>query len=286
MGKKYHQDDEVLFNINQVAKVLNVVPTTIRNWEKAGLFTAKRKGNNYRVFNLDDLELLKKIKTLSVENKMGARAIKSILMTEVIKPPYLTNQGGDTQSKYSKKLISNKWREAREKMGLTLDEVSAQVDISSSYLSKIENGLANISIDILNKLAIFYGESILSFFELEGEDDKVVRKGCGEIAEIGISGVEMESLISQKHHVLFPMLFTIEPGGGDPNTHRHHGEEFIYVLNGRLKVTLNYDEEYTLKQGDSIYFRSFDYHSWINDSVKATKVIWVHSPVEAQPPSL
>jgi quercetin dioxygenase-like cupin family protein len=169
-------------------------------------------------------------------------------------------------------------------MGLTLDEVSAQVDISASYLSKIENGLANISIDILNKLAIFYGESILSFFELEGGDNKVVRKGCGEIAEIGIPGVLMESLISQKNHVLFPMLFIIEPGKGDPNTHRHHGEEFIYVLTGRLKVTLNYDEVYTLKQGDSIYFKSFDYHCWLNDSSKVTKIIWVHSPVEVQSP--
>lgn len=282
MNKTNQEDDDVLFNINQVAKVLDVVPATIRNWEKAGLFTAKRKDNNYRVYNLDDIEILKKIRTLSIDKQMGSVAIKSIITTDLHRPPYLSGQGNnETQSKYSKKLLSDKWRESREKMGLTLEEVSAQVGISTSYLSKIENGLANISIELLNKLAIFYGESILYFFELEGEE-RVVKKGSGEIADIGLPGVLMESLISQKHHVLFPMLFTIEPGGGDPHTHHHHGEEFIYVLSGKLKVTLNYEEEYILKQGDSLFFKSFDYHSWVNIGTKETKLIWVHSPIEAQ----
>lgn len=284
MIKKHQQDEEVLFNINQVAKVLNVVPATIRNWEKAGLFTAKRKGNNYRVFNLDDVRTLEKIKSLSVDSRMGSAGIKKILMSDITAPPYLAGQktpkGNQGFSKYSKKLLSNKWRESREKMNLTLEEVSGQIGISASYLSKIENGLANISIDLLTKLANFYGESILSFFELEG-DNHVVKKGCGEIADIGLPGVKIESLISQRHHILFPMLFTAEPGGGDPNTHRHSGEEFIFVLSGSLKVTLNYEEEYFLKQGDSIYFKSFDYHSWINDGAKETRLIWVHSPVEA-----
>lgn len=283
MTKKQQQDEEVLFNINQVAKFLNVVPATIRNWEKAGLFTAKRKDNNYRVYNLDDLKVLEKIKYLSIESKMGSAGIKKILRTEFQTPPYLSDQkeSETERSRYSKKLLSHKWRESREKMNLTLEEVSREIGISVSYLSKIENGLANISIDLLSKLAKFYGESVLYFFEMEGEDSPVVRKGCGEIADLEMPGVCMESLILQKKHVLFPMLFTVAPGGGDRDTHRHHGEEFIYILSGTLKVILNYEDEYILKPGDSIYFKSFDYHSWMNDGTKETKMIWVHSPIEA-----
>lgn len=276
------EDEEVLFNINQVAKSLNIVPATIRNWEKAGLFTAKRKDNNYRVYSLDDLKILERIKSLSIDSKMGSAGIKKILRTELQAPPYLADQKDSEleRSRYSKKLLSHKWRESREKMNLTLEEVSRQVGVSTSYLSKIENGLANISIDLLSKLANFYGESILYFFEMEGEDNPVVRKGCGEIADLEMPGVRMESLILQKNHVLFPMLFTVAPGGGDRETHRHHGEEFIYILSGALKVILNYEDEYLLNPGDSIYFKSFDYHSWMNDGTKETKMIWVHSPVE------
>lgn len=275
-------DDEVLFNINQVAKILGVVPTTIRNWEKNGLFTAKRKGNNYRVYSLDNIEVLKKIKSYSIDQKMGTAAIKNIMLTDILKPPiYSMVENTEAPSKYSKKLLSGKWKECRDKMNLTLEEVSAQVGISSSYISKIENGQANISYDILNKLANFYGESILYFFEQEENDSKFIKSGCGEVAEVGLPGVRMESLVSQNHHAMFPMIFIVDPGCGSTDTHRHHGEEFIYILSGKLQVILNYNETYTLKQGDSIYFKSFEYHSWVNSGNKQAKLLWVHSPVES-----
>lgn len=275
-------NDEVLFNINQVAKILEVVPATIRNWEKSGLFSAKRKDNNYRVYSLDDIEVLKKIRMLSLDQKMGSAAIKNILMPGISKPPILSNMEQiDSSTKYSKKLLSSKWKDSRDRLNLTLEEVSSQLGISSSYLSKLENGQANISFDVLNKLANFYGESILYFFDKEEDDRRLIKNGCGEIAEIGLPGVRMESLISQKHHVIFPMNFTIEPGCGSIETHRHHGEEFIYVLSGGLQITLNYNEVYHLKHGDSMYFKSFDYHSWTNVGKKPCKLLWVHSPIEA-----
>ena len=282
MFNNLKDNDEVLFNINQVAKILQIVPATIRNWEKSGLFSAKRKGNNYRVYSLDDIEVLKKIRMLSLDQRMGSLAIKNILMPGISRPPILSNiEQTDAPTRYSKKLLSSKWKESRDKLNLTLDEVASQVGISCSYLSKLENGQANISFDVLNKLANFYGESILYFFEKEDDDRRIIKHGCGEIAEIGLPGVRMESLISQQRHVLFPMYFTIEPGCGSIETHRHHGEEFIYVLNGELQVTLNYNEVFNLKRSDSMYFKSFDYHSWTNVSKKPCNLLWVHSPIEA-----
>lgn len=281
MTYQSNQSDEMLFNINQVAKILDVVPATIRNWEKNGLFIAKRKNNNYRVFSLDDIDQLKIIRTYSINQKMGTNAIKNILMSGLTKPPMFSSvDPSEVQTKYSKKLLSGKWLESRNNLNLTLEEVGANIGISTSYLSKIENGQANISFDILNKLANFYGESILYFFEQESIDSKIVRNKQGEVVEVGLPGVRMESLIAQKHHVLFPVLFTIEPDCGSTETHRHHGEEFIYVIHGKLEVTLNYDEVYPIKKGDSIYFKSFEYHSWTNTGKKPAMILWVHSPVE------
>ena len=64
-------EDNITFTISQVAKMLGVVPATIRNWEKNGLIKAKRTASNYRVFTLDDIETLKKIKEYSGEKRMG-----------------------------------------------------------------------------------------------------------------------------------------------------------------------------------------------------------------------
>lgn len=267
------KDDELVFNRNEVAKILGISPATILNWEKNGLFTAKRKDNNYRVYSLDDIEVLKKIRALSIEEKMGGKAIKKLLMPKI--------QSADVSTEYSKKFLGKKWKAYRESMNITLEEVSRQVNISPSYLSKLENNQANASFDLLNKLANFYGGSILDFFE-KGDDEKhVVKSGSGEMTEIGLPGVTIESLISQKSHALDSMLFTIEPGSNSAEAHKHHGEEFIYVLSGKLRITLNNKDVYHLTKGDSMYFKSSDLHFWENPGSRLCKLLWVHSHFES-----
>lgn len=272
-----HQD-EITFSINEVAKILGVVPTTIRNWEKSGLFTAKRKSNNYRIYTFDDIETLKRIKKYSIDDSLPLKSIKQLMSSDQPSPYRILSDENHQDSKYSKKLLSNRWKEAREGRQLTLEEVGKAIDISASYLSKIENGQANVSYEILERLALFYGESLLYFFDREVTEEHVVKKGQGEIVTIGLPGVEMESLVAVNDHTLYPMIFNIEPGCGSSETHKHHGEEFIHVLEGVIDVTLNYSDEHHLKAGDSMYFKSSDYHSWINPSKKPARLLWVHSP--------
>lgn len=275
-------DEEVVFNISQVAKILDVVPTTIRNWEKSGLFTAKRKNNNYRVYSLDDIETLKKIRLYSVEQKMGSIAIKNTMISKSAKVPLLSEfEHSETSPEYSKKFLSDKWRSSRERLNLTLEEVSSAVGISASYLSRLENGQGNVSFDLMKRLAGFYGGSILDFFDIQDTNRNLVKSGTGEKLDIGIPGLRLESLISQTSHILSPMIFNLEPGCSSPETHRHHGEEFIYVLSGVFQVTLNHHDVFEINPGDSMFFQSYNYHSWINNGPELCKLIWVHSPVEA-----
>ena len=281
MNKTSTHSDEFTFSINEVAKILSVVPTTIRNWEKRGLFIAKRKENNYRVYTFDDIEFLKKIKKHSIDDNLPLKSIKSLFANYIPAPLPLAQHSLPLDAKYSKKLLSSRWKEVREAKAHTLEEVSTHIGISASYLSKIENGQANVSHEILEKLALFYGEALIFFFDLDTTEEKVVKKNHGEKVSIGLPGVHMESLVAVNDHMLYPMIFTIKPSCGSIETHRHHGEEFIYILNGQLKVTLNYEDDYILSSGDSMYFRSNEFHSWKNNSKKDTKLIWVHSPLSS-----
>ena len=129
-------NDHITFSISQVAKMLGVVPGTIRNWEKAGLITVKRSDSNYRIFTVDDLATLRRVKEYSIDKHMGAHAIKLLLGGG--------GEGGSdfeesirqrAEKHYSKKLMSEKWRELRKQKGLTLEEVSREVGISVAHLS-------------------------------------------------------------------------------------------------------------------------------------------------------
>lgn len=269
-------DDNMTFTINQVAKMLGIVPATIRNWEKSGLITVKRSPSNYRIFTLDDIEKLKKIKEYSIDKHMGARAIKMLMPTSSDSDVenYVKQQ---KEVFYSKKLMSEKWREIRRQQGYTLEEVSRAVGISVAHLSNLENG-GNVSLDLLNRLAHFYRESPLYFMEPATKESHLVRKGCGEPIQLkNDPGLEMFSLISMRDHMMYPILCNVEPGCGNLTPHTHNGEELLYMISGVVEVRLNDDPPYILHPGDTFYYKGSDLHTWQNISTKPAKLLWVHS---------
>ena len=269
-------DDNITFTIHQVAKMLGVVSATIRNWEKQGLITVKRSASNYRIFTLDDIETLKKIKEYSIERHMGIHAIKMLLPTQGISDVenYVEQQ---KESFYSRKLMSEKWREIRKQQGYTLEEVSAATGISVAHLSNLENG-GNVSLDLMNKLAHFYRESPLYFMKPSSQDNHLVRKGDGDAIQLKSDpGLEMMSLVAMREHMMYPVLCTVEPGCGNLTAHTHNGEELIYMLSGVVEIKLNDDPPYILHPGDTFYYRGSDVHTWRNISTKPAKLLWIHS---------
>lgn len=269
---KKADDEQIGFNISDVAKIIGVVPATIRNWEKAGLIVSKRKGNNYRVYDFHDIELLKKIREYSNTKNMSIAMIKQLMSKELA-------SRSSQQKKYCKELYHSKLKNYRENEGYTLEEVSQAVGISPSYLSRIENGRTGVSFDILDKLATFYGESTIRFFDITSEVEReLVRKGTGINILTGLEGISIQSLIDSNETTFDSMRFTISPGCGDLKSHSHHsGEEFIYVLSGRLLVVLDDLNEFVLKEGDSIHFKSSRSHKWRNSGSRTAEVLWVHS---------
>lgn len=281
--------DEILFNIKEVANIVGVSPATIRNWERRGLFISRRDANSYRIYDLKDIDQLKKIKAYS-DQRLNAQAIKKLLENDVSMTyegfsPLAKNTNTDPSEEviYSKKLLSQKWKQAREQKNLTLEKVSNDTGISTSYLSRIENMNANISLDMLNRLSEYYGESLIYFYgDNEASDTFYVEKGNRDPIDIGMSGVYIESLIKRKNTVMRPAVYTVLPSSGQKRSHSHRGEEFIFITQGEITVVLNTNEKYILKEGDSINFPSATPHFWYNDSNKICSMIWVHSPISAE----
>ncbi len=272
-------NDNITFSISQVAKMLGVVPGTIRNWERSGLITARRSESNYRVFSVDDLATLRKIKEYSVDKRMGAEGIRLLLGADGASSDFENTVRRQKQTLYSKKLMSEKWREIRKQQGYTLEDVSRAVGISVAHLSKLENG-GNVSLPLLNQLAHFYKESPLYFLQAAREEKRLVRKGQGDPLDLnGDPGIEMSSLVEMQEHVMYPVLCTVQPGSGSLTPHTHNGEEFIYMFSGVLEVIVNDDPPYILHAGDSFYYKGSDLHRWRNPVKREAKFLWVHSSV-------
>ena len=268
-----YKEDEVCFTINEIAKRIGVVPATIRNWEKAGLFTAKRSENGYRIFTFSDIEYLENIKRCSKDKGMGISAIRLL---------YGNDRDNLLQKKddvtVSRKLLSKKWKDYRLKRGESLEDVARAIGISASYLSRIENQqTVNVSLEILQRLADFYGENLLYYVNEAEQNRNLVKRKKGEKFTIGIPGISIESVTAMKSGTLSVMIYTVGPGSGRDSASSHSGEEFVYLLSGQLEFHLE-EEIFFLSPGDSLSYSSLKSHYWHNNGKKIAKILWVYPP--------
>ena len=57
----------------------------------------------------------------------------------------------------------------------------------------------------------------------------------------------------------------------------HEGEEFGYVLKGKITIRLG-KRKVIVKKGESFYFTSKSLHKIVNNSNEDAEIIWVSSP--------
>lgn len=276
----------VTLSIKETSKLVGVTPTTLRNWEKYGLFTAKRKSNGYRYYDSSDIEILKLIKQYMIDENLNSKHLTKMLSGHLpAVNSYLQNQEDideEYQENKNKAQISkDKWKSYRSKLGLTLEEVSNAIGISSSYLSKIENNQANVSLDVMIRLAHYYGESFIFFTDTNQEYDNQSLIKSGEEVEthLGLIDTKTMQLSNLRNRYMYPTMFVINPGGRSPDAHTHKGEEFIYVLEGKLDLYLSDGEKYILSENDSFSFKPDIKHYWENSTDSITRLLWVHCAI-------
>ena len=269
------QYDTFQFNITQVAAQIGVAPVTLRNWEKRGIFIPKRSANGYRVFSVEDIETLQRIKNISNDKDLNVEAIKMLAGTT----SHSAVEKGPEET-VSKQVLGERWKNSRIEKGYTLEQVAQAVGVSISYISKIENAQANVSFEILQRLAQFYGESVSFYFKSEKKDNgtpSVTRKGEGEKLSIGLRGVSMESLGLAASNLNIN-IYTVRPGYGQMIPNQHNGEEIIYVLDGKVTFTLGETDIYEISQGDCVHYPANTRHQWQNNGTVDAVLLWIFNP--------
>ncbi len=180
--------------------------------------------------------------------------------------------------------VGLKMKHRRLLKGLTLKALAELAGCSESMLSRVENGTANPSINTMHRVALALGIPVSGLFQEEDDaaDSVVLRQGQRptiDTAQVKRGrGTRLEALIpSGRGNLLSGYINDIEPGGGSRGTLQHEGEEFGYVLDGAIELTVD-DRRYQLREGDSFYFRSERPHSYINNGRRIARVLWVNTP--------
>ncbi|MGD8353336.1 MAG: cupin domain-containing protein [Pseudomonadota bacterium] len=159
--------------------------------------------------------------------------------------------------------VGKRIRELREDAGLSLQDIAEKTGYSSALISQFENHMISPPLGALIKLSRVLNVDVGNFFgEVADQNFVLVRSDERETvsrvaSKSGVSlGYTYEALgFGLTEHHMEPFVVTLEPVPiREKHLSVHEGEEFIYVLEGRMMIRLG---EHTdiLQAGDSIYFK-------------------------------
>jgi len=171
-------------------------------------------------------------------------------------------------------------RRLRQERGWTLERLASETELSKPYLGRLEAGERQPSLAALLALGRAFG---LSVSELVGESaaaDEVVVRGA-EAREQRGNGLRYQPLSPGAGRAALEAIRVVVPADRPRGPmYEHAGEEWLYVLSGRLRLTLG-DTEAELGPGDAAQFDARLAHRLAAAGDEDVELLLVAAPVAA-----
>lgn len=177
--------------------------------------------------------------------------------------------------------VAPRLRELRRRRGLTLEAAAQRAGLSPAHLSRLETGARQPSLPMLLALARIYGTTVSELLgEMPPEREPVIRAGCAAPREAdgwtyhqtGGPGRAMQALRVEVPYGTQRELVRVHPG-----------EEWLYVLTGKLRLSLG-DATHELDPGDSAHFDSLTPHRISAASPGGAEFLFVHTLLQSPDP--
>ncbi len=165
--------------------------------------------------------------------------------------------------------VAARIREMREICGFTEAEMAEKTEITLDEYRQYENGTTDFPFTFIHKCALAFDLGISDL--LEGQSAHlssytVTRKGQGQetAKEDGITIQNLAPMFRKKIAEPYWVRYEYNEELQNKPIHltKHSGQEFDFVMSGRLKVQIGDNVEY-LSEGDSIYYNSSTPHGMI-----------------------
>lgn len=150
--------------------------------------------------------------------------------------------------------IGKRIHRRRASLGLSLRDLAGKTDLTASFLSQLERGVTNASLNSLQKISDALNVPMLHFLSEPPSESPVVRANKRPTIDLDDERVAYELLTPDLTGQFEAVLGRINCSS--ENIARRlsvETEELIFLLDGTLIVVLQRGR-YTLEAGDSIYF--------------------------------
>ena len=185
--------------------------------------------------------------------------------------------------------VAGRIREMREIFGYGVSEMAQKTEVSEADYLDYESGKKDFPFTFIHKCALAFGVGITDL--LEGQSARlhsytVTRKGEGQqtAKEDGIEIKNLAPLFRKKIAEPYWVRYEYNEELQNKPIHliKHSGQEFDFIMKGRLKIQIGDNVEY-LSEGDSIYYNSSTPHGMIAVDGSECLFVAVVLPGENEP---
>ena len=180
-------------------------------------------------------------------------------------------------------------RGLRQRHGWTLKQMSERTDIPVSTLSKVEHDRLTLTYDKLQQLSQRLNIPMSDLFAESSEAAEsavTARRSIGDIEDavrVNTPNYDYYYLCPElRHKRMIPVMTHIRAKSLEEfgELVRHTGEEYIYVLEGSIKVHTEFYDPVVLGVGESIYIDSNMGHGYVAEQCDEAIVLAVCSSAD------
>ncbi len=173
--------------------------------------------------------------------------------------------------------IGLRLRTLREDMEITTEEMAAKLEVDHDSYLAYESGEMDFSFSLIYNAAEILGVDVLDLISGSAPTLSMccmVKKGKGYSVKRDEEYDYKHLAYTFRNKKAEPFLVTITPDNKPLVMHGHEGQEFNYVLSGKMMLYIG-DISYELSKGDSVYFDSSVPHAEVAIGDKEAQFIAV-----------
>lgn len=173
--------------------------------------------------------------------------------------------------------IGERIKNLRKASNLTQEELAERAGLTKGFISQIERDLTSISVDSLAQLLDALDETLADFFR-DTVDPKIIfcKSDRRQLNKDGMKAFEL-LIKGAQNRQMDPVICTLAPGESTFIDEPHEGEEFGFVLQGRISIFWG-DKEYRAKKDECFYYECDREHYITNTGRKNATFLWISSP--------
>ena len=153
-------------------------------------------------------------------------------------------------------LVRTRLRSLRQSLGWSLDALAERSHLSPSTISRLETGKRSVSLDVLVPLARALQIDLDSLLEADTPDTDVVIRPVASHRP----GTTTWPL-SRPTGSTTALKMRLEPTSTSPEPRVHPGHDWLYVLEGRIRLTLG-ERQIVVETGEAAEFSTMTPHAF------------------------